>query len=170
MRHRTQNSSIPRERTGASQVGENPFFSSMRLVTVIPCMNVMQTLAPRISADAGIRSWEMVEESKPTCQEEPLPCHRFPPSAQMHDTLLRCSARRILCPCYVLMYLCRVSCDLAVACFRPRPADLMPPSIILGLSQIVDRHHHHIVTNDSAFSKFSSDLIDLLKYKVPPEF
>ena len=166
MRPRTQNSSIPRERTGASQVGENPFFSSMRLVTVIPYLNVMQMLAPRISADAGIRSWEMVEESKPTCQEEPLPCHRFPPSAQMHDTLLRCSARRILCPCY----LCRVSFDLAVACFRPRPADLMPPSIILGLSQIVDRHHHHIMTNDSAFSKLSSNLIDFLKYKVPPEF
>ena len=71
----------------------------MRLVTVIPYLNVMQMLGPRISADAGIRSWEMVEESKPTCQEEPLPCHRFPPSAQMHDTLLRCSARTILCPC-----------------------------------------------------------------------
>ena len=149
MGHRTQNSSIPRERTGASQVGENSFFSSMRLVTVIPYLDVMQMLAPRISADAGIRSWEMVEESKPTCQEEPLPCHRFPPSAQIHHTLSRCSALH-----------CRVSFDLAVACFRPRPADLMPPSIILGLSQIVDRHHHHIMTNDSAFSKFSSALID----------
>ena len=80
---RTQYSPIPRERTGASQVGENSSSSSMTLVTVIPYLNVMQMLAPRISADAGIRSWEMVEESKPTCQEEPLPCHRFPPSAQI---------------------------------------------------------------------------------------
>ena len=80
----------------------------------------MQMLAPRISADAGIRSWEMVEESKPTCQEEPLPCHRFPPSAQMHDTLLRCSARNKLCPCSALQSIVRPGgCLLPAKTSRP---------------------------------------------------
>ena len=92
----------------------------MRLLTVIPYLNVMQMLAPRISADAGIRSWEMVEESKPTCQEEPLPCHRFPPSAQMHDTLLRCSARTKLCPCSALQSIVRPGgCLLPAKTSRP---------------------------------------------------
>ena len=93
------------------------------------------------------RCWQEME--KPTCPEELLPS--LPPVPAICPDALPWS--RAALPWSRVAELCTTWWRLLVASFRPRAAHLMPPSIILSLSQILmpsqfssNAHHEDILS------------------------